>query len=47
MSVSDFPVEVLRRHFPASRSTGSCVFFDNAAGAQVPVRRHGQPAQVR
>ncbi|HXS22105.1 MAG TPA: cysteine desulfurase-like protein [Steroidobacteraceae bacterium] len=36
MSVSDFPVDVLRRHFPALRSTGSCVFFDNAAGAQVP-----------
>lgn len=42
----DFPVELLRRQFPALRSAGSCVFFDNAAGAQVPdrvleaVRRH-------
>lgn len=35
-SVSDFPVDVLRRHFPALRSAGPCVFFDNAAGAQVP-----------
>ena len=46
MSASDFPVEMLRRRFPALRSAGSCVFFDNAAGAQVPdgvieaVRRH-------
>jgi cysteine desulfurase family protein (TIGR01976 family) len=36
MSGSDFPVEVLRRQFPALRTAGSCVFFDNAAGAQVP-----------
>ena len=42
----DFPAEILRRQFPALRSAGSCVFFDNAAGAQVPdrvieaVRRH-------
>lgn len=46
MSASDFPVEMLRRRFPALRSAGSCVFFDNAAGAQLPdgvieaVRRH-------
>lgn len=46
MSMPDFPVEMLRRQFPALRSAGSCVFFDNAAGAQVPdrvleaVRRH-------
>ena len=46
MSMSEFPVEMLRRRFPALRSAGSSVFFDNAAGAQVPdgvieaVRRH-------
>ena len=46
MSASEFPVETLRRRFPALRSAGPCVFFDNAAGAQVPdgvieaVRRH-------
>jgi cysteine desulfurase family protein (TIGR01976 family) len=46
MSACDFPVEMLRRRFPALRSAGSCVFFDNAAGAQLPdgvieaVRRH-------
>lgn len=36
MSLSDFPVDVLRRRFPALRTAGPCVFFDNAAGAQVP-----------
>ncbi|HEV7137239.1 MAG TPA: cysteine desulfurase-like protein [Steroidobacteraceae bacterium] len=42
----EFPVEALRRQFPALRAAGRCVFFDNAAGAQVPdrvieaVRRH-------
>jgi len=36
MSVTEFPVEMLRRRFPALRSAGSCVFFDNAAGAQIP-----------
>ena len=46
MSAREFPVEMLRRQFPALRSAGRCVFFDNAAGAQVPdrvleaVRRH-------
>jgi cysteine desulfurase family protein (TIGR01976 family) len=46
MSANEFPVEMLRRRFPALRSAGSSVFFDNAAGAQVPdgvieaVRRH-------
>ena len=46
MSANDFPVEMLRRRFPALRAAGSSVFFDNAAGAQVPdgvidaVRRH-------
>jgi cysteine desulfurase family protein (TIGR01976 family) len=36
MSMRDFPVESLRRRFPALRSAGAGVFFDNAAGAQVP-----------
>jgi selenocysteine lyase/cysteine desulfurase len=42
----EFPVEMLRRQFPALRCAGSRVFFDNAAGARVPdrvieaVRRH-------
>lgn len=46
MDSPDFPVEMLRRRFPALRAAGSDVFFDNAAGAQVPdgvleaVRRH-------
>lgn len=46
MSAGDFPVAALRQRFPALRSAGSSVFFDNAAGAQVPdgvieaVRRH-------
>lgn len=31
-----FPAEVLRAHFPALQRAGSFVFFDNAAGAQVP-----------
>lgn len=31
-----FPVERLRAEFPALRRAGSGVFFDNAAGAQVP-----------
>ncbi|HEX3844457.1 MAG TPA: cysteine desulfurase-like protein [Steroidobacteraceae bacterium] len=46
MSANEFPVEMLRRRFPALRCADSSVFFDNAAGAQVPdgvieaVRRH-------
>ncbi|MFZ0501802.1 MAG: cysteine desulfurase-like protein [Steroidobacteraceae bacterium] len=36
MSTHEFPVEILRRQFPALRSAGDSVFFDNAAGAQVP-----------
>jgi cysteine desulfurase family protein (TIGR01976 family) len=35
MSAREFPVEMLRRQFPALRS-GADVLFDNAAGAQVP-----------
>lgn len=31
-----FPVEQLRAQFPALRHAGEFVFFDNAAGAQVP-----------
>ena len=31
-----FPVERLRTEFPALQRAGSGVFFDNAAGAQVP-----------
>jgi len=31
-----FPVERLRTQFPALRHAGNAVFFDNAAGAQVP-----------
>jgi cysteine desulfurase family protein (TIGR01976 family) len=38
MSVRQFPVEMLRRQFPALRAAGPEVFFDNAAGAQVPDR---------
>ncbi len=36
MSTRAFPVEMLRQRFPALRSAGLGVFFDNAAGAQVP-----------
>jgi cysteine desulfurase family protein (TIGR01976 family) len=32
----DFPVERLRAEFPALQRAGAGVFFDNAAGAQVP-----------
>jgi cysteine desulfurase family protein (TIGR01976 family) len=31
-----FPVEALRSRFPALQRAGSNIFFDNAAGAQVP-----------
>jgi len=31
-----FPAEALRTQFPALKHAGSCIFFDNAAGAQVP-----------
>src|SRR5512143_3668709 len=34
---AEFPVEALRARFPALRETGDReLFFDNAAGAQVP-----------
>lgn len=35
-SGSDFPVESLRTRFPALNRTPGFVFFDNAAGAQIP-----------
>jgi cysteine desulfurase family protein (TIGR01976 family) len=34
--VTSFPVDDLRREFPALERAGDFVFFDNAAGAQVP-----------
>src|SRR5712692_3788503 len=33
-----FPVDDLRRQFPALEQAGEFVFFDNAAGAQIPAR---------
>jgi cysteine desulfurase family protein (TIGR01976 family) len=35
-AVGQLPVEALRRRFPALAQAGCGVFFDNAAGAQVP-----------
>jgi cysteine desulfurase family protein (TIGR01976 family) len=34
--VNDFPVEDLRHQFPALAQAGAFLFFDNAAGAQIP-----------
>lgn len=34
--MEQFPVEAIRAKFPALNRTGSSVFFDNAAGAQMP-----------
>ena len=34
--MAEFPVDRLRQMFPALNRCGSSVFFDNAAGAQVP-----------
>ncbi len=34
--MAEFPVDRLRRMFPALNRRGSSVFFDNAAGAQIP-----------
>src|SRR5919201_4935812 len=31
-----FPVDALRRRFPALEQAGRFIFFDNAAGAQIP-----------
>jgi cysteine desulfurase family protein (TIGR01976 family) len=36
MSADPFPVERVRAEFPALRRAGNTLFFDNAAGAQVP-----------
>jgi len=36
--MADFPVEHIRRMFPALQRHGSPMFFDNAAGAQIPQR---------
>jgi cysteine desulfurase family protein (TIGR01976 family) len=33
---SGFPAAAVRRHFPALQRAGAFIFFDNAAGAQVP-----------
>src|SRR5215472_138549 len=33
-----FPTQTLRAQFPALQRAGSFIFFDNAAGAQVPQR---------
>src|SRR5437762_8008934 len=35
-SAREFPVDELRRRFPALEQAGRFVFFDNAAGAQIP-----------
>ena len=35
-SPAAFPVEALREQFPALKHAGNSIFFDNAAGAQVP-----------
>ena len=37
-SAADFPAQTLRSQFPALQRAGSFIFFDNAAGAQVPQR---------
>jgi cysteine desulfurase family protein (TIGR01976 family) len=36
--VNAFPIDDLRRQFPALEQAGDFLFFDNAAGAQVPAR---------
>jgi cysteine desulfurase family protein (TIGR01976 family) len=36
--MAEFPVNRLRQMFPALNRNGSSVFFDNAAGAQIPQR---------
>ncbi|HVW68131.1 MAG TPA: aminotransferase class V-fold PLP-dependent enzyme, partial [Steroidobacteraceae bacterium] len=36
VSAQSFPAEALRTQFPALQRAGAFVFFDNAAGAQVP-----------
>src|SRR6266850_1375475 len=36
--MTSFPVDDLRREFPALAQAGDFLFFDNAAGAQIPAR---------
>ena len=36
VTASDFPVETVRAMFPALQKAGDFIFFDNAAGAQIP-----------
>src|SRR5258708_40281479 len=36
MPMTAFPAEALRARFPALQQAGHSIFFDNAAGAQVP-----------
>jgi cysteine desulfurase family protein (TIGR01976 family) len=38
VSPTTFPVAELRKQFPALQRAGDAVFFDNAAGAQIPQR---------
>jgi len=38
MSQRAFPIDVVRKQFPAINRNGSSIFFDNAAGAQIPQR---------
>ena len=35
-TVQDFPIEAIRAAFPALQRAGDFIFFDNAAGAQIP-----------
>ena len=35
-AAADFPVEAARAQFPALQKAGDFIFFDNAAGAQIP-----------
>src|SRR5262249_42646358 len=37
-AASTFPIDDIRRQFPSLAQAGPFVFFDNAAGAQVPKR---------
>ncbi len=35
-AASGFPIDAVRSQFPALAHAGSFIFFDNAAGAQIP-----------
>jgi selenocysteine lyase/cysteine desulfurase len=37
-NTAEFPAQTLRAQFPALQRAGDFIFFDNAAGAQVPQR---------